>query len=287
MRLRYEGRVRRLGAVLVLAACGAPPGPPRAGAPARVVSLLPSFTEIVVALGAGDRLVACTQACRPGRDLPRVSWQGAEAVEAIVRVRPDLVLRQGVRAGDDPLRRALEAVGVRLLVVPSETVRDLRRAIGRVGQALDLDAEAGRLRARFDRELAEARAAFSGRDPPRVLLVFGRDAGAAANITAAGPGTFLDEVLTLAGGRNVLADLRTPYPSIDLEEVVRRRPDVIVDVVPPEGTQAGARRAWEGLRAAVPAVRRGRVHAVLDNRILIPGPSLPAAVRRLGEMIHG
>ncbi len=275
--------------LLLACACGEAqkPSTEACSPPRRIVSLLPSLTQIVVELGAADRLVACTAACDPGRELPRVSWREAAAVEPILRLRPDLVLRQEVRAERDALRRSLEKVGVRLLVVPSETVADVRSAMLEVGRALALESRAVALVERFERELAEARRPAAGKQRPSVLLVFGRDAGAVANVSAAGPGTFLDEMLGLAGGRNVLDDMTIPYPSLTLEEIVRRSPAVIIDILPPEKSAADARRAWEPLRAAVAAVREGRVYPVLDRSLLIPGPGLPESVSRLVEMIHG
>ncbi len=275
--------------LLLACACGEAqePSTEACSPPRRIVSLLPSLTQIVVELGAADRLVACTEACDPGRELPRVSWREAAAVEPILRLRPDLVLRQEVRAERDALRRVLGKVGVRLLVVPSETVADVRSAMLEVGRALALESRAVALVERFELELAEARRPAAGKRRLSVLLVFGRDAGAVANVSAAGPGTFLDEMLGLAGGRNVLDDMTIPYPSLTLEEIVRRSPAVIIDILPPEKTAADALRAWEPLREAVAAVREGRVYPVLDRSLLIPGPGLPESVSRLVEMIHG
>jgi ABC-type Fe3+-hydroxamate transport system substrate-binding protein len=81
----------------------------------------------------------------------------------------------------------------------------------------------------------------------------------------------------------VLGDLAAPYPTVNLETVVRRKPEVIIDNLPPE---EDFRSAWARLDT-VPAVRHGRVHAVRDPDLLIPGPRLPEAVARLVEMIHG
>jgi ABC-type hemin transport system substrate-binding protein len=235
------------------------------------VSLLPSWTEIVVELGAADRLVGCTDACEPGRDVPRVPWQGS--VEAIVRLRPELVIRQ---AKGDAFESALSAAGIRALALPSETIADVRAAILEIGDALAIDAR-GYL-ARFDRDLAAAKAKGEGHgEPPTVLFVVGRDPGGVANVDAAGAGTFLDEMIRAAGGRNALGE--GPYPRLRLETIVRLAPEVIID-------NAGDAEAWRAL-PLVPAVRDGRVFAVADRALLIPGPRVPKSVERLAEMIHG
>ena len=270
---------------LVLAACGAPePAKPPANA-RRIVSLLPSFTEILVELGAADRLVGCTEHCRPGREMTRLPWQGAGAAEAILRARPDLVLRQEVRAETDPVRAVLEKSGVYVLTVPSETIDDIKSGILAIGGAVGKRDEAMRFVERFNADLVRARAGALGKDRPRVLFVFGRDRGAVANVTAAGPGSFLDELIRFAGGRNILEDLDSPYPTISLELIVRREPQVIIDNVPTETDPLSAWRA--SVLRGVPAVRDRRVFPVRDPGLLIPGPRLPEAVRRLVEMIHG
>lgn len=289
---------------MLLAACGAPdpatPTPqsnPRlhananadtdagAGAaamPGRIVSLLPSFTEILVELGAADRIVGCTEHCAPGRDVPRIPWRTASAAEAILRLRPDLVLRQASRQKEDPLRDELQAAGLEVVVVPSETIADVRTAILRIGEALGRAREARAYVEAFDDAMVRARAGAVGKPSPSVLFVFGRDAGAAANIHAAGPGSFLDELIRYAGGRNVLAGDFSAYAKPRLETVLRLKPEVIIDNLPPEDDPL---EAWR--EVPVPAVANGRVHAVRDNALLVPGPHLPRQVARLVEMIHG
>lgn len=268
-----------------LAACtdSKPPSPPaRASA---VVSLLPAFTEQVVALGAADRLVGCTEYCRPPHDVARVAWRDAAAAEAILRLKPDLVLRQAPRRAEDALRDVLEANGVPVLSLPTETIADVERSITAIGKALGERERAAKQLEDFQRRLVHARARARGRTPRAVLFVINRDAGRAANVMAAGPGTFLDELIRFAGGRNVLAAFKAPYPTLRLETLVRLKPQVVIDNLPGEVDHAAA---WEHLRKlGVPAVVDGRVFAVRDNTLLIPGPRIPEAIEQLVEMIHG
>jgi iron complex transport system substrate-binding protein len=270
--------------LFLVAGCGGAAATPRASAhPVRIVSLLPAITETVTALGAGERLVGCTIHCTAPAGVARVPWQEASAAETILRLDPDLVLRQRLRAPEDPLRAALEAGGVPVVALPTETVADVRALFGSVGEAIGATGEAKALLERFDAELAAVRAEFSGRERPSVLFVFGRDPGAAANVHAAGPGSFLDELIDLAGGRNAIADLKDAYAAVPLEELVRRAPRVIIDNMPPEADAARALDAWSGVRAMVPGIR---VHPVLGNDLLLPGPRLPASVRTLANLIH-
>lgn len=231
---------------------------------------------MIVELQAADRLVGCTDACEPLRDVPRVPWQGS--VEAIVRLRPALVIRQAPRAAGDAFEGALRGAGIQVLSLPSETIADVRSAIPAIGEALGVDTR--EYLARFDRDLAAAKRKGEGHgEPPTVLFVIGRDPGGVANVDGAGAGTFLDELIRCAGGRNALEGIAEPYPKLRLEQIVRLKPEVIID-------NAGAAEAW-GALPTIPAVRDRRVHAVSDRALLIPGPKLPQSVERLAEMIHG
>lgn len=235
----------------------------------------------MVELGAGDRIVACTEFCEPGRDVPRVPWMGQGAAEAVLRTGAELVIKQRPRRTDDPLRRMLEKAGVTVVSIPSETIEDSRAAIVRLGEVLDLKREAAAYLKRFDDELGRARAGSEGKPRPRVLLVYARTPGSVANISAAGPGSFLDELIRYAGGENVLADVGGAYVDLRVEAVIRRAPEVVVDCSP-----GASRTDWSVLKT-LPAVRAGRVYAMYDPVLLVPGPRLPQAVRRMVEMIHG
>ena len=126
----------------------------------------------MVELGAADRLVACTEFCEPGRDIPRVPWRGTGAAEAIVRTGAALVLKQKPTRARDPLHRMLEDAGMTVVALPSETIEDARATIVALGRAWGLEREATAYRARFDEALLRARAGAVGKRRPRVLMVY-------------------------------------------------------------------------------------------------------------------
>ncbi len=263
----------------LLTGCGCDAPEPRSGPIRRVVCLLPSFTETMSALGAAPMLVGCTRFCKADADVARVPWQDAAAVEAILRTDPDLVIKQRSRRAHDPLADALARAGVRVLTLPSETIADVRAAISKLGDVLGREEAARRLLTRFDARLKAVQEKYRDRTRPRVLFVFDRDPQAIANVRAAGPGSFLDELIHAAGGANALADAGRAYVSVDLERLLRLEADVIIDSVP---QATGGLEPWRELKHLT-----ARVHAVRDATLLVPGPRLPDAIAELAELLHG
>lgn len=252
------------------------------GAPAsRVVSTLPSVTELVVALGAEDRLVARTAYDADPRlsDLPSFGWTLTPTVEAILPYEPDLVVQGEDRTGRSPA--VLEAVGVRLYVADVERTADIYSTARRVGTLLGIPAQADSLVARLEAGLDSVRQAVAGRSRPSVLYLIWPQPP-----QTAGSGTFIDEVITAAGGRNVFADSPIRWPQISLEEVVRRDPDFVVlpqgeSHATPFPSIDGA-PGWRGLTA----LREGRVVLVNSDLFNRPGPRVVEAARTLAEALH-
>lgn len=247
----------------------------------RVVSLMPSVTEWVIALGAADRLVARTDYDdHPATaELPSVGGGLDPSVEWLATRRPDLVIAWP----DAPSRSLvgqLEALGIAVYQAPTETIaealdvaRDLGVLLGREDAAAAAIAEVGA-------GLDSVRRAVAGRPRPDVLYLIGLDPP-----MAAGPGTFVDELLGIAGGRNVLEGAGQRWPRVSVEEVVARDPDVII-VAAASGEDAVAglagRPGWRGLEA----VREGRVHAVSPDQVNRPGPTLAASAALLARLLH-
>jgi len=266
-----------LVALPLLAACSGRPPPPATTPPARVVSLAPSITEIVYALGAGDRLVGvCAQCDYPAAAarLPRVGGYLVPSVEAVVAARPDVVLVVPSPGNRDAVR-AVEQAGVRVVVVQDRTLADLWASMRAVGAALGLADAGERLVADVQRRLEAVRGRVAGLPPRRVLP--------ASPLVVAGRGTLQDELVSAAGGVNVAADIGGVWPQISLELVVARAPEVIVDAA--MGTEEGRHDLFGGL-ATVPAVRDGRVVAFAGEAIFRAGPRVPDAARALAAAIH-
>lgn len=217
------------GLLLALMACeGSDPPPARvdsaSDAPRRIVSLVPSVTRMIVELGAGHRLVGRTDydTAPPLDTLPSVGGGLNPSLERLVSLRPDLVVRfQSDTDVETPAR--LDEIGIAHLAVRADTIADVRSVVRRLGRLLDETARADSLIGVLDRELERVREATVGRTPVRAAFVLG-----GTPPWVAGPHTFVDELITLAGGVNAFADLERPYAGVSPEVFRARDIDVIL-----------------------------------------------------------
>ncbi|HEV2147709.1 MAG TPA: cobalamin-binding protein, partial [Longimicrobiaceae bacterium] len=249
----------------------------------RVVSLIPSATETLLAIGAGDRLVGRTDFDKgPGLDsLPSVGGGMDPSLEAVLALRPELVLSWG-RRGDARVRTRLEELGVPVFTVDVNDTADVFRTMRNLGVLTGRERAADSLATALRGELAEVRASVAGRSEPSVFFLVWNDPP-----MTAGPGTFISQLLGVAGGRNVFADVSADWPNVSLEEIVRRQPDYLVL---PQGEKGGAHDVsrlrtapgWRELRA----MREGRVVTIPADLMNRPGPRLGEAARRLRDGLH-
>jgi iron complex transport system substrate-binding protein len=257
--------------------------------PTRIVSLVPALTEMLFAIGAGAQVVGVSSYDKfpaEAASRPRVGALLDPNVEHILALTPDLVATYGSQVDlKQQLQRASIAVyDYRHAGLPDilTTLRDLGRVTGHVEEA---DAVA----AGIERRLEAVRRRVSGRRPVRTLLVFGREAGGLRNVYASGGRGFLHDMLTLAGGENVLADVARESVQATTELILTRAPDVILEVREgPERSEAERRAMaadWARL-STVPAVKSGRVLVVSGDGLVVPGPRVAAAVERFAAALH-
>jgi iron complex transport system substrate-binding protein len=241
----------------------------------RVVTLAPSLTEMVMALGATSSLVGVSRfdEAREVASLPRVGGFVDPSVEAVVALKPDLVLVQPGPGNQRPVEKMAE-VGVPVLLLPLHTVADTLAALHAVGKALGKEKEAHVLVQRIESTRARIREAAKARKSPRVLFVYGFEP-----LVVAGPGSFADELLRDAGGINIAADAGSAYPVYSVERVLRARPDVVVVV---SGMSAGKDKL-----ASLPGLSRARWVELPSMALLQPGPSLARGLEELFQALHG
>jgi iron complex transport system substrate-binding protein len=252
-----------------------------AAPPRRVVSLAPSLTEIVFLLGRQELLAGVTRYCNfppPAASLPKVGGVTDPDVERVVALAPDLVL---CTMDGNPREKvhALEEMGIPCFAVAPQDLAAVFATIERVGILLGAAdrgrAEAAALRRRADR--ARAAGEGDGRDVPRVLF-----AVSTSPIIAAGAGTFMDELVRLAGGWNVAAGYSGRYPRLSVEDLVSARPDVVF-----VAGMAGAERFPEEVKRwkEIPAFRDGSVHTLEGDVVTRPGPRLVGALEQVSAAL--
>ena len=252
----------------------------RPAAAPRLVSLTPSATEVVAALGAAPLLVGVddysTFPAEVAR-LPKVGSFLSPNLEAIAALSPTLVVVDDVHG---QIAGALGDAHIATVACAIHGLTDVRSALRAVGTRIGKAADAERVVAGIDAALDRAAAARPARRP-RVLAVIDREAGGLGNLITAGPGSWIDELLAVVGGDNVLKAAGVRYPKISTEEVLRAKPDVILDL------SYGSRETlavWD--RLAVPAVTAHRVHALDDPFLVAPSPRVAAALAVLARALR-
>jgi iron complex transport system substrate-binding protein len=247
-----------------------------------VVALVPSLTEVIMAIGAEDHLVARTDYDTHSGvlDLPSVGGGLDPSLERLVDLDVELVLMpEGRRAPALALR--LGELGMEALTLGTNTLPELHGAIRRLGELLGEAEAADSLSGHIEAELSAVGRRLQGRPPVAVMYVI-----AAHPPMTTGPGTFVDTLISLAGGRNVFEDAAQEWPTVGFESIVARDPEVIVwSAGAPGEIEMEALREASGWRD-VPAVQAGRVVFVDGNLFNRPGPRLPEAVRLLARGLH-
>jgi iron complex transport system substrate-binding protein len=288
-RLQAEGSVVAMTACLAIGIAAAVFAQP----PSRIVSTSPGITEVLFALGLGDRVVGVSTYCRypaAAASLPKVGTFLRPNAELIARLRPDLAVVN--RAGND-VARQLTALGIPSHTVDAaQTLADIYAMIRGLGHAASVEPRAAALVADIDSRLARVRADARTRPARKVLLIVGRSPGSLTDLVAVGRGSYLNELVSIAGGVNVLGGPGLPdYPRISMETVIRLDPDVIVDAGDMGDTVAEhARRQplTEGLwrqQTLLTAPRRGAAHAVTSDAFVVPGPRVVEAAETLAQWL--
>lgn len=268
-----------------LAACSRKSSEPKAldaNAPARVISLSPSTTEALFAIGAGPLLVGRSRFCDTpveARSLPVVGGYSDPNFEVIFALSPSLVI--GARGPAGPgLETRLREHGIRTYFPETESVAQIESMLRDLGRAVGREDAAKALVARSHARIERVSSAVAGQRKPRVLLLFDVEP-----IVAAGPRSFPDDLLARAGAINVVSE-GGAYPVLGIERVLVLDPDVVLDTTAAASHSASRIRkdtpAWEKLRA----VREGRVFAVTDESVLRPGPRIADAVATLAKVLH-
>ncbi len=228
--------------------------------PQRIISLAPSLTEILFALGLGDRVVGVTNFCdHPPEALkkPKVGGMTDPSLEAIVRLRPDIVVLT-TDGNQKEFEERLKRVGIRTYVFRARRISELPEELVKLGEALGVKEKAIQLSIQFKSTLNSYRNSIHQSKGKKALFIIWPEP-----LIVAGPGTAIDEAIELVGLVNIAHDAKARYPRYSIEEVIRRDPDVIFIGKGHQDMRKVSGRILKRL-SSVKAVRTGRVYFVSD-----------------------
>ncbi len=261
----------------------------RNSTPQRIISISPNSTEILGALGAADRLVAVSDFClwpESVAELPKVGGLFDVNLEAVLRLEPDLVILRGQQRGVEQL---CESNGIGLYRDRTERLEDVYTTMRELGELLDCESLSREAERQMRRRLDRIASAVAGRPKPRVLMILARDTSAIGSIMTGGKDTFIDDILTLAGGVNIFGDVTAAYPSISQEAILVAQPEVILEAMPEQTSspelEAKIARQWREF-GSMPAVDRGRVYILFDENVMIPSPRIVDVVEKVARLLH-
>jgi ABC-type Fe3+-hydroxamate transport system substrate-binding protein len=281
--------LRRLSFLLgvLLFATGLSAAPPR-----RIISTTPSITEILYALGLGDHVVGVTRFCRyppEAQVKPKIGDYINPNLEAMAALRPDLVI---IQTNPVRLRERLSALHLRSLEVNQQDLQAIYTSIRVIAQAAGKEKAATALIASMERKLGEIGTRSAAVKRLRVMFVVGRAPGRLDGLIVAGNASYLNQILSLAGGENIFGDAVGSYPQVSLEEVMARNPDVIIDI----GDMGAADSATEARKrsivalwqraSTVKAVKDGRIYPVAADIFVVPGPRAVNAAQQIFALLH-
>jgi iron complex transport system substrate-binding protein len=249
--------------------------------PQRIVSLAPSVTETLFALGFGERLVGVTTHCdypAAARKLPKIGGFMSPSLEVIVAQRPDLVI--GVSGASDPVKvREMERLGIKVNLISLASVGDILNSIKSIARWLGRPETGDNLAERITRQLDEVKRRVAGAPRRATLLAVGL-----RPLVAVGGKNYIDELITLAGGENIAGNAAQPWLNLPDEYVVAKAPQVIIEAGMGSERSESARH-WADLNS-IPAVKERRVYAYPSDKILRPGPRVGEGLEEIARLIH-
>jgi iron complex transport system substrate-binding protein len=250
---------------------------------------VPAVTEMLFAIGAGADVAGVSTYDRfpaEAATRPQVGALLDPDFEKILSLKPDLVVVYGTQA---ELIARLTRVSIPMFRYEHAGLPDVTATIRAIGERVGRGPAGAALADRIEGELAAVRTRVAGRGRPRTLLVFGREPGGLRGIYASGGIGFLHDMLETAGGTDVFADIKRQSVQVTTEMLLARSPEVILELhgsgdVPKDRVET-ERNVWRTLPSLL-AVRTGRIHLLMDDALMIPGPRVAGAVRQMADVLH-
>lgn len=251
-------------------------------APARIVSLAPSNTELVYALGLGDKVVGVDDNSNYPAEVSKVDKVGGFSstnLEKIVSLQPDLILAAGITSKD--ILTGLQSRKLTVLILNPQNLAGIVSNMRLLGQVANVPDKAEAAVKQFQGKLDEVSNKIkTASAKPRVFYELD------PTLFTVGPGSFIDEIITRAGGQNIVTDPSNPYPQLNQEAVVSKDPEVIMVGDDTGGTDTPelimARPGWN----VISAVKNKRVYAIMADLTNRPGPRAALGVEAVAKLLY-
>jgi iron complex transport system substrate-binding protein len=246
--------------------------------PKRIVSLTPSNTEILFALGLGDKVVGDTSYCDyppEARKKPHIGDMKV-SIEKVVALKPDIVLAHTV-LNDDVIHRFGD-LNIPVLATDPKTFAEVISEIKRIGAATGARPAAERLAKSMSRSIEDAKESAATVAHPKVLVII-----QTSPLWAAGPKTFVDEMISFSDSENVARDGKPGFSTFSMETAIARNPDVIVVTRPEDKAYLERNSLW----TRTSAVKRGRVLVIDPDLMFRPGPRLTEGLWAMVDAVKG
>ena len=281
---RWAAAIIAAATLLVAGAKAAAPPPPR-----RIVSLVPSITEMLYAIGAGSRVVGVSSFDHFPADvenLPRVGALIDPDIEKVLSLRPDLVVTYGSQSD---FSDKLASAGIQTFTYRHTSLAGIPETIRQIGSRLGLEAGSSALAAKLEHDLNAVRDRAKGSRRPRTMIVIGREPRSLRSINVSGGVGFLHDLAELAGADNIFSAVPRESILVTTETILARAPELILELHYTEAPSAALvdaeKGAWARL-SAVPAVKANRVVLLFGEELVLPGPRVVETARVFARAIH-
>ena len=280
-----------LPALFFCLGCSSPtpePSPEPASAPSRIVSTAPSITEILYALGLGDRVVGVSRFCEyppQAKEKTNVGGFLDPNLEVLVGLKPDLVI---LLDSAGPLRDGIEKLDMAHLTVKNRTVDDILESFHLIGRRCGVEGKAEDLIQQLNARIKRVAERTKGSRRPRVLFVVSRllDSGDIRDVYVAANDGYFSRLIELAGGKNACPSGPETFPVVSVEGLLKIDPDIIMDAsfAADSSDTTVSEDDWKSL-ATLKAVKTGRVCCLHEDYARIPGPRFVELLERMAELI--
>ena len=248
----------------------------------RIVSMAPNVTEMLFAIGLSDEIVGVTDFCdypEAARKKARIGGYNNPNIEAILALTPDLIVATPDGYSKERIQK-LDEAGMPVFLVNPIMIDEILEAMLSLGRVTGKESKAKQvvmnLRARVD-AVKEAASLISAEDRPKVFYEIGRDP-----LITAGPGNFVDNLITVAGGVNIASDASSDWPNYSVEAVIMKAPDIII-TASHTGSVENTADTWHRYRT-IPAVQNNKIYTVDPDILLRPGPRIADGLEELQRL---